>query len=321
MEKSNQILFNKLFRFLILSVLLISIKAKSQESNSINIGTKETISSKILGENRQIWIHVPESYQLFKTRYPVVYLLDGNAHFNSVVAMTEFLHNSSNLIPEMIIVGILNTDRTRDMTPTHIEEALPYLSREAAKTSGGGNTFFSFIEKELMPHIEKNYPTAPYKVFIGHSLGGLLAIDGLVNHPGLFNAYVSIDPSLWWDNSKLVKEMSKSLDSRKFNNTTLYLACANTLGKEMNYQTVRKDKTLPSQHIRAILDANDIFNHAKKNNLKYGFKYYSDDNHGSVPMIAEYNAFRFIFDFYKMNLSDDERANWTKEIITRLEKH
>lgn len=304
----------------ILFCFFANFSAKAQENN-ISIGKIDTITSTILGEKREIWIHIPESYKYSKNRYPVVYLLDGNAHFSSVVGMTEFLHNSSNLIPEMIIVGIINTDRTRDLTPTHVSEALPYLSAETAKTSGGGNAFFSFMEKELMPYIDKNYPTAPYKVFIGHSLGGLMAVDGIMNHTNLFNAYIALDPSLWWDDSKLVKQMQQSLSTKKLDNVALYLVAANTLENGMSISNVRKDKSKPNEHIRAILDANDLLSANKKTNLKYGFKYYPDDNHGSVPMIGEYDAFLFLFDFYKMRLTDDERANWNKEIISRVEKH
>ncbi|MGC4039214.1 MAG: alpha/beta hydrolase-fold protein [Flavobacterium sp.] len=313
-------IINRIF-FPIITCLFISGIIYGQESYSICIGKTETLNSAILGEKREIWIHVPESYTYSKNRYPVVYLLDGDVHFNSVVAMTEFLNNSSNLIPEMIVVGIVNTDRTRDLTPTHMDEALPYLSREAAKTSGGGNAFFNFMEKELIPYIDKNYPTAPYKMLIGHSLGGLTAIEGILNHTYLFNAYVSLDPSLWWNSRELVNQMKTTLGNKKFEGISLYLACANTLENGVAFSNVRKDTSKQNEHIRALLDANDLFNNAKKNGLKYGFKYYSEDNHGSVPMIAEYDAFRFIFDFFKMQLTDDERANWNKEIIARIESH
>lgn len=300
-----------------------SLGVIAQQNNSITIGKTEIIDSNILGEKREIWIYVPQSYQYSRGNYPVVYLLDGNVHFSSVVGMIEYLSGggSGSRIPEMIVIGIVNTDRTRDLTPTHVDEALPYLSKGEAKTSGGGNAFFNFMEKELMPYIEKNYPTAPYRMLIGHSLGGLMAIDGAINHTTLFNSYVAIDPSLWWDNSKLLNQMKNSLSSKKLNNISLYLAAANTIENGLTIANVRKDTSISNQHIRSILDANDLFNQYKNTNFKYGFKYYSDDNHGSVPFIAEYDAFRFIFDFYNLPLSDEERFNWTMATINKVEKH
>lgn len=297
------------------------ITVSSQEKDQITIGKIKTIHSNILGEKREIWIHAPEDAGNGR-RYPVVYLLDGNAHFSSVVGMIDFMSSNtgSNKIPEMIVVGILNTDRIRDLSPTHIVEAPPYLTRDAAKTSGGGEAFLSFIEKELIPYIDYNYPTAPYKMLIGHSLGGLMVMETVMKHTNLFNSYVAIDPSLWWDHSKLVKDMAKSIPVNKLKGVSLYLACANTMPKNLTIDNVRNDISVPTEHIRAILETNDLLNNNKQSNLKYGFKYYKDDGHNSLPLIAEYDAFNFIFDFYKLRSFDDDQI-WDKNTIGIVEKH
>ncbi|HEX3386461.1 MAG TPA: alpha/beta hydrolase-fold protein, partial [Mucilaginibacter sp.] len=93
-----------------------------------------------------------------------------------------------------------NTNRMRDLTPTNVPPD---------KSSGGGEKFTDFIKTELMPHIDSIYPTASYKMLIGHSLGGLMAINTLINHPEMFNAYVAIDPSMWWDDRKLLNRRAK----------------------------------------------------------------------------------------------------------------
>ncbi|MBK7475454.1 MAG: hypothetical protein IPI11_05325 [Haliscomenobacter sp.] len=88
-------------------------------------------------------------------------------------------------------MGIPNTDRTRDLTPTHVEADPPYMDSTSSKTSGGGENFIAFIEKELMPHIEATYPAAPYKMLIGHSFEYPLAVmQTLIHHTDLFNAYI-----------------------------------------------------------------------------------------------------------------------------------
>lgn len=297
------------------------ITVNGQEKDQITIGKIKTIASNILGEKREIWIHAPEDAGNGK-RYPVVYLLDGNTHFSSVVGMIDYMssNSGSNKIPEMIVVGILNTDRLRDLSPSHIVEAPPYLTRDAAKTSGGGEAFLSFIEKELIPYIDYNYPTAPYKMLIGHSLGGLMVMEALMKNTPVFNSYVAIDPSMWWDNSKPVKEMIKLLPAKKLEGISLYLACANTMPKNLTTTTVRKDTSVPTEHIRAILETNDLLNNAQQTKLKYGFRYYKEDGHNSVPLIAEYDALNFIFDFYRMNEVDDNQA-WDKNTINIVEKH
>ncbi|HMG68874.1 MAG TPA: alpha/beta hydrolase-fold protein, partial [Chitinophagaceae bacterium] len=182
----------------------------ANNDNKIVLGNIESINSGILHEKRKIWIYIPDSYKnnpSTSQRFPVVYLLDGDAHFYSVVGMIQQLSsvNGNSICPEMIVVGIPNTDRTRDLTPTHVAADPPFLDSNSSKNSGGGEQFTSFIEKELMPHIDSLYPTNSFKMLIGHSFGGLMVINTLMHHPKLFNAYVAIDPSMWWDDKKLLK--------------------------------------------------------------------------------------------------------------------
>jgi predicted alpha/beta superfamily hydrolase len=156
--------------------LLLAVISQAQSSKDIVIGKLDSIQSKTLNEKRKIWVHVPAGASSGQ-RYPVVYLLDGDAHFTSVVGMIEQLStvNGNSICPEMIVVAIPNTDRTRDLTPTHAGVS-GYVDSNFVRTSGGGEKFLAFIEKELMPHIDSLYPTAPYKMLIGHSLGGLIVI-------------------------------------------------------------------------------------------------------------------------------------------------
>ncbi len=291
-----------LFAFAILCSF--SLHAQNN-SNKIVIGTIDTIHSNFLGEERTIWIHVPNSQEensvFSQERYPVVYLMDGDAHFYSVVGMIQQLSevNGNTVCPQMIVVGITNTDRTRDLTPTHVH-ASPYVDSNFVKTSGGGEKFTSFIEKELIPYIDSAYPTAPYRMLIGHSLGGLMVVNTLINHTDLFNAYLAIDPSLWWDNQKLLKQAETVLQQKKFDNKTLFLAIANTMNPGMDTTRVISDTTGNTLHIRSILEFAKTLNANPSNGLKWNYKYYNNDTHGSVPLIAEYDALHFMFDYYSM---------------------
>jgi len=309
---------NRLF-FSVLA--LVSFSAAGQSSGSVVIGKTDTIHSVILGEDRPILIHVPdESRHSPGHRYPVVYLLDGDAHFPSVMGMIQQLTevNGNTLFPNMILVGIPNTDRLRDLTPTRAVSS-PYGDSNSVRASGGGEKFTAFIERELMPHIDSVCPTAPYRVLIGHSLGGLMVINTLVNHPGLFSAYIAIDPSMWWDDRRLLKQSETVLARQSFKGKTLFLAIANTMAAGMDTAQARKDTSNNTLHIRSILRLKDQLKKNKANGLRFDYKYYAHDTHGSVPLIAEYDGFRFMFDYYNPSYNQllfDDKS--TAETLIRV---
>lgn len=316
-------MIKNLFVFLLVTS---SFFASAQLENKIVLGTIDSIDSKILREPRKIWVYVPNTGPggiYSKQRYPVVYLLDGDAHFYSVVGMIQQLSqvNGNTICPEMIVVGIPNTDRTRDLTPTHIISDLPMMDSTSSVTSGGGEKFISFIEKELIPHIDSLYPTEPYRMLIGHSFGGLTVINTLVHHTSLFNAYVAIDPSMWWDNYRLLNETKAVLAAKDFKGTSIFLGIANTMPDGMDTLKAKTDTTLDTKHIRSILELNSYLSTSKQNALRSKSKYYNEDDHGSVPLIAEYDALHFIFDYYPMKLTRPEYMNMDKEVISKIEKH
>src|SRR5579862_8259454 len=150
-------------KLIIISIVALFAGLACQHNDKITLGTVDKVNSKILKEERKIWVYVPNSGNndvYAKQRYPVLYLLDGDAHFYSVVGMIHQLSsvNGNTICPEMIVVGIPNTDRTRDLTPTNSLTGPDGSKISDFKTSGGGEKFESFIEKELIPHIDSVYP-------------------------------------------------------------------------------------------------------------------------------------------------------------------
>ncbi len=296
-------------QLLVILLFLCFISVHAQRTNKIEIGTIDSLYSTILGEPRQIWVHVPDSdpNSLYsKVKYPVVYLLDGDAHFYSVMGMIQQLSevNGNTLYPKMIVVGIPNTNRTRDLTPTH-SDFDPFGSGVTDSSSGGGEKFTAFMEKELIPYIDSMYPTAPHRILIGHSLGGLMVINTLVHHPALFDSYLSIDPSMWWHDHKLLKETEIALSKKNFKGKTLFLGIANTMPPGLDTATVKKDTTKFNAHIRSILQLATFLKNNPASGLRWSYKYYKDDDHGSVPLIAEYDALRFMFSQYRMSFIQD----------------
>jgi predicted alpha/beta superfamily hydrolase len=168
-------------------LVIISLSSHAQTDNKIVIGKVDSVYSTILKEKRKVWVYLPNmkaGMQNPGQRYPVVYLLDGDGHFESVAGMIQQLSqvNGNTIVPEMIIVGIPNTDRTRDLTPTHIISDPPMMDSNSTKNTGGGENFTAFLEKELMPHIDSLYPTQPFRILIGHSFGGLTVMNIITNH-------------------------------------------------------------------------------------------------------------------------------------------
>ena len=288
-----------------IAVLLITVTCFSQPNNNITIGKIDTVASKILKETRRIWVYVPASAnnKMYTQQvYPVVYLLDGPSHFHSVTGLIQQLSyvSGNTVLPEMIVVGIQNTDRTRDLTPTHSTTSVFGQTPEMLKTSGGADNFLGFIEKELMPYIDTTYPVAPYRMLVGHSFGGLLVMHTLLNKPDLFNSYVAIDPSLWWDEQKLAKQATAALKQNTFPAKPFYIAIANVLNTKSDIRKIEKDTAQTSIGLRAAFQFVKMMDQVKKANQPWHWKYYSNDGHGSVPLIAQYDAFRTFFNGHQL---------------------
>ena len=208
-------------KFLIVTLLAcmagFSFAQKKSTTKPFVLGLIDNIKSTELSETRTLNIYLPEGYSPDSaTTYPVIYLLDGSADedFIHVAGLAQFLNFSwINVLPKSIIVGIANVDRRRDFTfPTRNAADL-----KQSPTSGGSAKFIRFLKNELEPYIEKNYKTNQHKTIIGESLGGLLATEILLKEPALFNDYIIISPSLWWDDESLLADAKKLLQ----NNTVL----------------------------------------------------------------------------------------------------
>jgi uncharacterized protein len=288
----------KLVLFLLLIASLAAIGAQTIKTRSLLLGETAIIYSAILNEHRKILIYPPEQYdetEPNKTLYPVVYLFDGGAHFARGIDAIKQLRKVNEAFPQMMVVAIVNTDRPRDLTPSNYLLGPNGEPISEFKTSGGGEKFAVFIENELIPYVDSSYPTDPHKILMGHSLGGLAVLNMLLNHPLLFDAYVAIDPSMWWDEWKLLPETREALKQKKFNGKSLFLGIANTMPQGMNIKDVRNDTSPATNHIRSVFALADILEHHSNDGLKWSYRYYDDHDHGSVTAKAAYDALEFLF--------------------------
>jgi hypothetical protein len=282
----------KMKRILLFILTLTGLSAHAQKDGRIVIGTVDTIYSKVLNEKRTIRVHIPQGDN--NQRYPVLYILDGEDHFLSAVGITEEM---SGVIPPMIVVGIDNmgfNTRERDMTPT----VDPKIAR-----SGGGENFISFMEKELIPYVESKYPIARYRVYSGHSLAGLAVVNALFSHMELFNAYIALDPSVWWIDQRWIKNQEPKLSRNNFKGKSLYIAIANNIPPGLDTISVLKSTDPMSILTRAVIPFVHAIRDAKPAGLRWTSKFYPTERHGTVEMVSEYDALRYLFDYYQFRTS------------------
>jgi predicted alpha/beta superfamily hydrolase len=207
--------------------LLSFAQQNTINSKSFVLGLVDEMQSRILNEKRILNIYLPPGYHSSDTSsYPLIYLLDGSADedFIHVAGLVQFNNLSwVNRVPPSILVGIANTDRRRDFTHSTTVAA----DQKRSPTAGQSDKFIEFIEKELQPYINQKYRVRADKTIIGQSLGGLLATEILLKRPALFNRYIIISPSLWWNNGSLLKQ-APQLISNIHEPASIYIA----VGKE-----------------------------------------------------------------------------------------
>jgi predicted alpha/beta superfamily hydrolase len=161
-----------------------------------------TINSEILGEQQKAFVYLPKDYEKNDKKYPVVYILDGEYNFSFTSDAVKTLSSWTSRIPPSIVIGLTSNKRDRDLTPKPDPTWQP---PQPIPTAGGADKFLEYVEKELIPYIEKNYRTDGFRTIIGHSLGGLFAVHSLTARPNLFRFYILLDSSLWWDDGRVAK--------------------------------------------------------------------------------------------------------------------
>ncbi len=241
------------------------------------IGEKVEMKSIALDEKRTLNIYLPNSYGLDSAKkYPVIYLLDGSIDedFIHIAGLVQFGSFSwINMLPESIVVGISNVDRKRDFTcPTKDKEHIKQFP-----TTGHSAPFIKFIEQELQPFIERNYRTTPEKTLIGQSLGGLLATEILFTKPDMFDNYIIVSPSLWWNDEYLIKKRTKPV---------VY-----TTNKKI-FVAVGKEGDIMEREAKELYERLDK---VKKDNTQLYFQFFENQNHGDVLHVAVYSAFEHLF--------------------------
>jgi predicted alpha/beta superfamily hydrolase len=260
---------------------VVDVKVNSPLINEINtepvsIGYSFKLHSQLLDEDRTIMVALPNGYNTSTTSYPVFYLTDAQWNFNlSVNAISVLVSNG--LIPPMIVVGVHTIEKREwDLLPT---------KSESIYIGGGADKFYSFIKDELIPFVDKNYRTNSYRTLTGSSFGGVFIMHAFLSNPKLFNAYLTLSPSMWWDNNVMLKRTEDFLKNNPDLKSYLYVTVADE-GLEMGVNSLA-----------------DLLKKYPIDNLRWKFDEYPEELHGTVCYKGTYDGLRFVF------------ANWNNKPV------
>ena len=280
-------------------LFLFSLIAQSHAGEPVVIGERTSIHSEILNEERPLLVHLPNSYQSTgDRRYPVIFALDGESHFHLLTGVVDWLSQGSAQMPEVIVVGIPNVDRVRDLTPS--------VNPENGR-GGGADDFLRFLSDELIPHIDKRYRTRPYRILTGHSLAGLFTVHALIREPSLFQGYIAMSPWLVRGAPKpeLLERAAEFFEQRESLPAFLYT-------------TVGDEPELKPYYDRFI----GLLGDAPKN-LDWHSDIYPADNHMSVVSRSLNNALQKLFADTRIDPESDiakQGADAVRAYFRRLSK-
>ncbi len=215
----------KLISLLLFKALLIGLPERAFAGDEpVPAHQSFTLKSATLKETRRLNVYTPPGYDAAgATRYPVLYMPDGGVKedFPHVATTIDTAIRAGEMRP-VILVGIENTERRRDMTgPTEVEE-----DRKIAPRVGGSAAFRGFIRDELMPEVRRRYRVAEETGIIGESLAGLFIVETFFLHPKMFDTYIALSPSLWWNGEELVRKAGERLKAHPELRNALYLSSA-----------------------------------------------------------------------------------------------
>ena len=240
------------------------------------IGETFTIDSKILSETRRINVYLPPGYaESPGARVPVLYMPDGGIaeDFLHVAGLVQVSVGNGTMRP-FLLVGVENTQRRRDMTgPTENED-----DKKIAPRVGGSEAFRRFFRDELMPQVKARYRTTGETAIVGESLAGLFVMETFLLEPDLFDTYIAFDPSLWWNNQKLVNGVAQRLAARPKLKKTLYFAISGDSGLAVAAQRLA-----------------EVLGKSASPGISWHYERMPDEKHSTIYHPAALKAFRAVF--------------------------
>jgi len=237
-----------------------------------------TLRSVAYQGERQLVVRTPAGYEkALERRYPVVYFTDGLANLDALAAAARFLEGAGR-IPPVLLVGIVHRDRTGELTPTRSTD--PRDGR--APTGGQADVLLTFLEKEVVPWVEKTYRAAPLRILAGHSFGGLFSMHVLASRPGMFRAHLAISPSLAWDGGVALKRLEETV-KREPGLAATVVAARGDEGPELAAHVARLGQVL-----------------APAKGVTFRSLEFPGEDHASVVFPAQHRGLQALFEGWRM---------------------
>ena len=265
--------------FILLLIFSFLPKAVTAQIDALPIHNEKAIllRSKVMSEERTIWIHLPANYTSTTNSYPVLYVLDADNHFNYAAETVSFLAGyDRNRAPEMIVVGIVNVDRGRDFTPAYVKKADGTLDSSKTVKNAGAGRFLKYIADEVVPYIDTHYRVQPYRILAGHSLGGLFALYAKEQMPNLFPAMIITSPAINGVNDRMLADLQLFTKPLHPHNGKLFIAIGNENTQKVDSLTSGLKQFAPAW-------------------LNWAYKKYDDENHFSAPYKSLFDGLKFIY--------------------------
>jgi predicted alpha/beta superfamily hydrolase len=250
------------------------------------------IKSRINGETYRVFVSTPFKAEPGK-RYPVLYVIDGNWYFAPAsINATE----SSYEVGPVIVVGIgFPTDDNDQIQQRRSFELTPW-SKPGAKPgqTGGGDIYLQVLEEEIRPFINAHYAVDPAKqILYGKSLGGLMVLHQMFIHPEAYAAYISASPSIWFNDSAVLKDEAAFV--KRVKGGQLHLRLLLTAAGNEQYRGPNPVKRA-NDHSRMIDNAMELADRLAASNpttLHVEKAIFADESHTSVSLAALGRALYF----------------------------
>ena len=273
---------------------------QNERPTPYSIAEKITLDSKILKEVRELFVYVPKGFWGMDEdlqSYPLTIVLDGESQFLNTVSAIDFLSataQGNDKVPRSIVIGIPNTSRNRDLTP---KKGMIGKDSTSLSITGGGKAFLDFITSELIPFVDEKYPTCNHRTLIGHSLGGLIVFEALLNYNSYFSNYLAIDPGFGFDNGSYLRFVMDSLKHMQIKEEKLFVAKATTLPTFLDEQSIKNDEAAIVQITR---NNQKFLDFVQSENLYTNIEVrdFVDEDHFSVPYNATVEGLKSFFDYY-----------------------
>jgi len=251
--------------------LLLFVSAVVTQAQHVP-GKRDSLYSGILNENRVFQVSLPNGYQPGSSeKYEVMYILDeGNIN---LIAPIQTFTEQEGYMPPLILVAVHNVDRNRDFLPTNAP-AIP--------TSGKADKFLSFFKNELIPYINKTYPTNGSNILYGHSFGGVFSTYALLTEPQLFDYYLAVDPSYWWNNEFMNKLAAQKINQPLPSHKSIFI-------------TGREGQGFAGMGLPGM---DSVLKSKAPSELNWKIVAYPNETHGSVRLKSIYDGLRFFYDGY-----------------------